>query len=135
QENVHGVAIDRRQLGFRRRLPAGGSEDLGKLSVGLRGPPFDLRGVRQAERLGRQAAARRQALAQLARVRPPAPDPKRNGDRAGWLLHLELLRRSAPHHAQRPPRERDRELILPIHAFVVSSRAPFVLAILIQRAG
>src|SRR5437870_10299156 len=40
QENVHGVAIDRRQFVFRGRLPTRAAKDLGKLIISRHGPKF-----------------------------------------------------------------------------------------------
>jgi hypothetical protein len=88
QENIHAVAIDRRQFVFHRRPPAGRSKDLGKLIIRRHGAKIDLRGVRQDERLARQAATGRQALDQFFRMRPLARNAESNRDRGGWVIHL-----------------------------------------------
>src|SRR5207302_532873 len=45
--------------------------------------------IRQDERLSRQAAAGRQALEKLLRMRPLARNAKVDDDRGGWLIHAE----------------------------------------------
>ncbi len=86
---IHGVAIDRRQFLVGGRPAARNAKDLGKLIVGIEKTGVEALAIRQGQRRGRQAAAFRQTLEPLARVRPRARNAQIDNDRRGGIIHHE----------------------------------------------